>query len=77
MKLENKKYDPIFVNAVDCLGRDKKYTADIQGKLFVNDTFIVSPERIFDWDNDMMFLDFNSLLVVQELRITKRILGKL
>ncbi|MHC2832619.1 recombinase family protein [Bacillus sp. F9_6S_D1_P_5] len=78
VKVERNEYDAIVVNAVDRLGRDKKHTADIQEKLFVNDTFIVTPDRIFDWDddNDMMLLDFNSLLAAQELRITKRRLQK-
>ena len=73
MKVEHNEYDAVVVHAVDRLGRDKKHTADIQEKLFVNDTFIVTPDRIFDWDddNDMMLLDFNSLLAAQELRITK------
>ncbi|MEB9551090.1 recombinase family protein [Bacillus cereus] len=77
-KVENNEYDAVVVHAVDRLGRDKKHTADIQEKLFVNDTYIATPEGIFDWDNDsdMMLLDFNSLLAAQELRITKRRLQK-
>ncbi|EJV49968.1 recombinase family protein [Bacillus toyonensis] len=80
-KVENNEYDAVVVHAVDRLGRDKKHNADIQEKLFVNDTYIATPEGTFDWDNDsdMMLLDFNSLLAAQELRITKRRLqrGKL
>ncbi len=73
-KVEKHEYDAVVVHAVDRLSRSSFDGPEIRKILFMADTAIVTPIRIYDWskDEDMLLLDIEQVMAAQEYRMIKR-----
>lgn len=64
----------VVVMALDRLSRDKTDSAYIEDILIKNNIELVTPDRVFNWDNesDFMLSDFESLIARSEYRLIKK-----
>lgn len=72
--IEQGKCKRVVVMALDRLSRDKTDSAKIEEILIKNNIELVTPDRVFNWDNesDFMLSDFESLIARSEYRLIKK-----